>query len=174
MPIQYLKKSLSSLLVIILFACQAEQEDDCLKTIVIPQFYLVNNQSYSYDTTLEVPCDFEEPTVAKQIDPPFLENFSYEVLSFTFTPDTGNNTSRLVYEIKMTNPNNYAIKGFPYITLSIDGLHSSSSPKGLNGTFCSEMQPNETCLISYSQESNLDIGLINDIKLIDVQYILRQ
>jgi hypothetical protein len=39
-----------------------------------------------------------------------IENVTYEVLIFEYTPDTGNNSSRFHYEIKYTNPNNVAIK----------------------------------------------------------------
>jgi hypothetical protein len=32
-----------------------------------------------------------------------IENVTYEVLIFEYTPDTGNNSSRFHYEIKYTN-----------------------------------------------------------------------
>lgn len=35
---------------------------------------------------------------------PVLQNVTIEVIQFEFTPDTGNNSSRLEYEIRFTNP----------------------------------------------------------------------
>ena len=51
-----------------------------------------------------------------------LKNITYEVLLFEYTPDTGNNSSRLRYEIKFFNPNNVAVKGNYTITYDADGL----------------------------------------------------
>lgn len=41
-----------------------------------------------------------------------LMNVTNEVVLFRFTSDTGDNSSRLQYEICFDNPNNIAIQGF--------------------------------------------------------------
>lgn len=51
-----------------------------------------------------------------------LKSITYEVLLFEFTADTGNNSSRLHYEIKYTNPNNVAVKGTSSVTANYNGL----------------------------------------------------
>ena len=51
-----------------------------------------------------------------------LKDVTYEVLLFEFTADTGNNSSRLHYEIKYTNPNNDAVKGTSSVTANYNGL----------------------------------------------------
>ena len=51
-----------------------------------------------------------------------LKSITYEVLSFEFTADTGNNSSRLKYNIKYTNPNDVAVKGSTAVTLDYNGL----------------------------------------------------
>lgn len=51
-----------------------------------------------------------------------LKSITYEVLLFYFTADTGNNSSRLHYEIKYTNPNNVAVKGTSSVTANYNGL----------------------------------------------------
>ena len=51
-----------------------------------------------------------------------LKSITYEVLLFEFTADTGNNSSRLRYEIKYTNPNNVAVKGTSSVTANYNGL----------------------------------------------------
>ncbi len=151
----------------LLFSCSSNN-DDCTKTITVPKFYWMLNQVYNYNTTQEVPCDYIEPTDAKQIEPPALNGFTYEVISFVFTPNTGNNSSRLQYSIKLNNPNNYAVKGFAIITLNIDGFESTSSQ--LNR--CSRIEANSNCILTYDKETSLDLGMINSVKLIKVAYYL--
>ena len=51
-----------------------------------------------------------------------IKEVTSEVLLFDFTHDTGNNSWRLQYEIKYTNPNNFAIRGYSSITMDFSGL----------------------------------------------------
>lgn len=167
-----IKVLLLFLIISLLSGCKSSDDEDCSKTITIPQFYFVNNQSYSYNITQEVPCDFPEPSVAELIEPPELENFTYEVLNFTFTPETGNNTSRLQFEIKLNNPNSYSVNGVPILTTNTDGLESSGSFSNDASIPCFEIGANSHCILTYDQQSTLDLGIINSIELIDVQYLL--
>ena len=167
-----IKVLLLSLTIVLLSGCKSSDDEDCTKTITIPQFYLVNNQSYSYNITQEVSCDFPESSVPELIKPPKLENFTYEVLNFTFTPDTGNNTSRLQFEIKLNNSNDYSTRGVPILTTNADGLESSGSFSNGASISCFEIDANSHCILTYDQESSLDLGIINSIQLINVQYLL--
>lgn len=106
---------------------KCSSNDDCMKTIVVPQFYYVNGQTYSYDRTLEVSCDTPEIESPQEIEPPILDSFSYEVLSFNFISDTGNETSRLQFEIKLYNNNDWAVEGIPILTMKADNLEFSGS-----------------------------------------------
>lgn len=154
-------------------SCQSnENDDDCTRTITYPQYYFVGSQIYYYDATLEVPCDFPDPEDPELIEPPLMENFAYDVLSFNFTPDTGNNTNRLEFEIKLNNLNDYPVSGFYYITLNIDGLVSSANYSNNGSNSCNEISANSSCIVSFDQESSLDLGLINSIELVEVQYYL--
>ena len=157
-------------LAFILLACSSD-DSDCTKIITIPQFYIVNNQSYTNNITQEVPCDFPEPTVAEMIQPPELENFNFEVLSFTFTPDTGNNTSRLQFEIQLNNPNSEAVSGIPFLTLNINGIESIRVFSENVNTPCFSISANSNCILAYDEQSSLDQG-INSIQLVDVNYYL--
>lgn len=167
-----IKISILLLTVILLSACKSNDGEDCTKTITIPQIYFVNNQSYSYDITQEVPCDFPEPSEPELIQPPELENFTYDVLSYTFTPDTGNNTSRLQFEIRLNNPNSFSASGIPVLTFNTDGLVSTG---GLNNASipCFTIEANSNCILTYDQQTSLDLAIINSIQLINVQYLLR-
>ena len=169
-----LKCTLLLLITVLVYNCSSgdDSEDNCTKTIVIPQIYFVNNQSYNFDTTQEVPCDFPDPETPEIIEPPVLENFSYEVLNFTFTPDTGNNTNRLQFEIKLNNPNVTAVEGVPILTLISDGLEFSGSYSNNAIVPCYGIEANSSCVLTFDQESSLDLGLVNSIELIDVTYYL--
>ena len=167
-----LKISILILTTLILFGCPSDDEDDCLKTITIPQFYWMNNQSHSYDITQEVPCDFPEPTDAVQIEPPVLENFSYDVLNFEYISDTGNNTSKLKFEIQINNEKDHAIQGFPILTIESDGLIITGTYSNGMVNPCTKIDANSSCILTYEKEGSLDLGAANSVNLISVKYYL--
>ena len=97
-----------------------------------------------------------------------LKDITYEVILFEFTPDTGNNTSRLKYQINFNNLNDISINGFHKITLNIDGLVSSNIAS--SSSPCYEISANSSCTISFDEEESFDIGMINSIELVSVEY----
>ncbi|WP_111710359.1 hypothetical protein [Lutibacter citreus] len=99
-----------------------------------------------------------------------LKDITYEVLFFEFTPDTGNNTSRLKYDIKFINPNDISIRGFHKITTNADGLISSNI--ATSSSPCYEINANSSCTISFDEEDSFDIGMVNSIELVSVEYNL--
>lgn len=153
----------------ILFSCSSAE--NCTKTITIPSRTIITPTGSSYYPELQsvVPCDYVITPVQEQTP---LQNFTYEVLNFNFTPDTGNNTNRLKFDIKLNNPNNFVIKGFAYITTNADGVVSSSG--FLNGAIssCSEINPNSSCIFSFDKQSSLNLGIIQSIQLVNVKYYL--
>ncbi|MFD2517585.1 hypothetical protein [Salinimicrobium flavum] len=158
---------------VLLLGCSSNDTDEeCMKTITIPQYYYVNNQSYSYDISQEVSCDTPEPTESKLIEPPGLDDFSYEVLKFEFTPDTGNNTSRLQFEIKLNNPNDYPVSGVPVLTVDVDGLQTTSSFSKNASIPCYEIAANSSCILTYDQQESRDIVIIESYELVNVQYYI--
>lgn len=97
-----------------------------------------------------------------------LKAITYEVLFFEFTSDTGNNSSRLRYDIKFNNLNDISVNGFPKITLNIDGLVSSNIASSASP--CYSIAENSSCIISFDEEDSFDIGMINSIELVSVDY----
>ena len=97
-----------------------------------------------------------------------LKNVTYEVLLFEFTPDTGNNTVRLRYEIKFTNPNSVAINGFHKITTNADGLITSNI--ATNHSPCYFIEANSDCTIKFDEQDSFDLGRVNSIELVSVGY----
>lgn len=162
-------KLVLAILSIIIFGCSSTE--DCTKTITIPSQTIITPSGSSFipESSAVVPCDYVVPPIQEQLP---LQNFSYEVLNFVFTPDTGNNTNRLKFDIKLNNPNNFVINGFAYITVNVDGTVSSSG--FLNGatSSCGQIGPNSSCIFSYDKESSLNLGLVQSIQLVDVKYYL--
>ncbi len=101
-----------------------------------------------------------------------LKHVTYEVLFFEFTPDTGNNTSRLKYDIQFNNPNSVAINGFHKITLrtTSNGVPLVSSNIATDASPCYEISANSNCTISFDEEQSLDTGMITSIELVSVAY----
>ena len=147
--------------------------DNCTKTIVIPSRSIITPTGSAYIPELQsvVPCDYVVTPIQEQTP---LQNFSYEVLNFTFTPDTGNNTNRLKFDIKLNNPNNFVIKGFPYFTVNVDGVVSSSGYTNGATSTCTEINPNSSCVFSFDNQQSLILGNIQSIQLVNVKYYLTE
>jgi hypothetical protein len=160
------------LLFSLLFTFGCSSTDNCTKTITIPEQVITSPSGTAYNPayTLEVPCDYKVTPITENTNE--LENFSYEVLSFKFTPDTGKNTSRLQFEIKLNNPNNYNVIGIPIITMNSDGVITSGNFASTSSSPCNGMNANSSCILTYDKETSLNIGLLKSIKLISMKYIL--
>ena len=163
-------KIVAILLVLIsLFSCSSAE--NCTKTISIPGRNINSPSGTTFipESSLMVPCDYIATPIQEQAP---IQNFTYEVLNFNFNPNTGNNTNRLKFDIKLNNSNNFVVNGFAFITVNIDGLVSSSG--FLNGatSACSQINPNSSCIFSYDKESSLNLGLVQSIQLVDVKYYL--
>ncbi len=157
------------ILIMAIYSCSST--DNCTKTIIIPGQTIITptGSSSNPQSEIVVPCDYVLPPIQEQLP---LQNFSYEVLNFNFTPDTGNNTNRLKFDIKLNNPNNFIIKGFAYFTVNADGLESSSSYTNGATSTCIEINPNSSCIFSFDKESSLVLGHIQSIQLVNVRYYL--
>lgn len=154
---------------VFVFGCSSDK--DCTKTITTDSqsYWTPTGMVYIPGSAFVVPCDYVITPVEEQKP---IDNFSYEVLNFKFTPDTGKNTSRLQFEIKLNNLNNFAIKGFPVFTVNADGLESSGPYlKGAIST-CNQIEANSSCVFTFDVESSLELGKINSIKLVTVKYYL--
>lgn len=145
---------------------------DCTKTITFPEQVIQSPTGTAYIPAYEmvVPCDYVVTPIKEGVK---LENLTYEVLQFVFTPDTGKNTSRLQYKIKLINPNNFTIKGVPKITKDTDGVVVSTFGVATE-PFCTQILANSSCTIAYDKEFALNINLGNpkSITLVNVEYIL--
>lgn len=97
-----------------------------------------------------------------------LKNVTAEVILFEYTPDTGNNTSRLHYEIKFSNPNSTTVNGFPKITMNADGIITTNI--ATDPSTCSVIGANSDCTISFNGEDSHNLVKINSIKLVSVEY----
>lgn len=150
-------------------------DDDCTKTITHPGYtmYTPGGAVHYPEQTQEIPCDAPVPEGGElRENITYLENFAWQVISFEFTADTGNNTSRLQFEIVLENQTNSKIQGVPVLTMRYDGEESTGSYSSQASSPCYEIEANSTCTLIYDQEFSLDIALIENVELVDVKYAL--
>lgn len=168
------KVLLTLLLMVSLFMSScSSKDDDCTKTLEVPHYALENNKFTHYFVMEEVACDFVAP---EDTGPPELKNFTYEILYFTFTPDTGNNTSSLKFEIKLNNPNNYAVEGLAFLTIrpAGDNFEYTGNYSELASVPCYKILGNSSCTLTYNQDYpyNPDVGAPESMELVSVKYYI--
>lgn len=148
------------------------KDDECTKTLEIPHYALKNNKFERYVVMEEVSCVF----VFEDLGPLPLKNFTYEVLNFIFIPDTGNQTSRLKFEIKLNNPNNYAVEGLAYITTQSAGDTSeyTGTYSDLASVPCHKIGGNSSCILTYDVDYpyNSDVGAPESMEVVKVEYYI--
>ena len=156
---------------ILLSSC-GSKDDECTKTAEIPHYALKNKKFERYVVMEEVSCDF----VVEDLGPLVLKNFSFEVLNFNFTPDTGNETSRLKFEIKLNNPNNYAVEGLANITVRAagDDFEYTGTYSDLASVPCYKISANSSCILTYDVESpyNPNVGAPKSMEVVNVVYYI--
>jgi len=172
-----MSKTPQFLLVIIVSFLALSCEDDCTKMITHPGYTISlpgGGSQYYPPQQQEIPCDDPGPVGEElKLNTTFLQNMSVEVIEFNFTPDTGNNTSRLQFEIKIHNQTNSRVKGAPILVLLIDGEISTVNLSSDASSPCNEIAANSSCIFTYDQETSLDIAVIESIYLSDVKYALK-
>lgn len=141
---------------------------DCTKVITIPGLTIQTSIGSSYypPTQLTVACDYVIPPLEEQAR---LKEFSYEVVQFVFTPDTGRNTSRLQYQIKLNNLSNHQVKGFPILMTDADGIVTVGAYRTNS---CEQIEANGSCIVVYDKEFaiNVNVGFTKSVKLVKVEY----
>lgn len=149
--------------------------DDCTKTITHPGYtlYAPGGTTYYPPQTQEIPCNEPGPIGGELgLNVSYLQNMSVEVVQFNFIPDTGNNTSRLQFEIKIHNNENTRAQGVPLLTLLVDGVESTGNFSSQAFNSCKVIEANSSCIFTYGKESSLDYGIVENIYLVDVKYAL--
>lgn len=97
-----------------------------------------------------------------------LQPVTWEVILFEFTPDTGNNSSRLRYEIKFTNPNPVDITGYYSLKMRSEDLEWTSF--SFNTSPCYAIAAESDCTISFDEEDSFEVGRVDFIELLEVEY----
>lgn len=171
-------RSIKSLLLLLIPILTLSCEGDCTKTITHPELtiYIPGGGTQYYPAqNQEVPCDDPGPIAGELgLNVPYLQNMSVEILEFNFTPDTGNNTSRLQFEIKIHNQTNTDVQGAPILVLLVDGEISTANLSAQASNPCLEIAANSSCIFTYDKQTYLDLGYIESIYLSDVKYVLRR
>ena len=72
----------------------------------------------------------------------------------------------------LNNPNGYPVSGVPILTTNTDGLETTGSFSNNALVPCFKIDENSNCILTFDQQSSLDLGIINSIELINVDYFL--
>ncbi|WP_461598220.1 hypothetical protein [Winogradskyella sp.] len=91
-----------------------------------------------------------------------------ELIYFEYTPDTGNNTSKLEYQFRFTNPNAVMVTGGARITINSDGLESTTI--GTDDSPCYVIEANSECIYTFEAESSHDLGIPNSVEFVSAYY----
>ena len=100
-----------------------------------------------------------------------LKEVVVEVLSFEYTPDTGNDTNRLQYKIKFTNSNNFDVQGYYEVFFRNGDLSYSRSSISSSENQCNKIVANSDCTFSFDEQDPLDI-VSGEIELVSVEYTI--
>lgn len=162
-----------SLIGTILISSCGSKDDSCTKMMNIPHYALQNKILELYYVTEEVSCDFVVP---ENHGPLELKNFTYEVLNFSYVLDTGNNKTRIKFEIKFNNPNNYPVEGLALITMrpSGDNFEYTGNYSNLASVPCHAIAANSSCTFTFDHDYtyNSDIGGPDYMEIVDVKYYI--
>lgn len=172
-----MKKSFSLILYLLVFglisSCSSTDDGPCTKMMPIEHYKIVNNQFEAYNVSEEVACDFVAPETTGPLP---LKNFTYEVIYFTFIRDTGQKTSRLMFEIKLNNPNGYSVEGLAFLTTkaSGDSFEYYGNYSKLASISCNKIAANSSCILTFDQEYplNPEVGTPTSISLVNVTYLI--
>ena len=158
-------------LLLLILGCS--EESDCIKRITVPDNLVKTSSGYTFipSYTVDVPCEFDEENEIKVAE--ILKNFSYEVVNFNFTSNTGNNTSKLEFEVILKNGNDFSVEGTPIFSMRTDNVEFSTNYQGISGN-CSSIDANGNCIFKYSKEASLDLGIVKSIELISIKYLLKE
>jgi len=91
-----------------------------------------------------------------------------ELIYFEYTPDTGNNTSKLEYQFIFSNPNAVEVTGGARITINSDGVESTTI--GTDSSQCYIIEANSDCIYTFEAESHHDLGIPNNVIFVSAFY----
>lgn len=153
------------------FGCS--EGNNCIERITVPDNVIKTSIGYTFEPSywIDLPCDYNYELNPILDVSEVLPNFFFEVISFNFNADTGNNTSKLEFEVALKNNNNFAVEGVPIFLMRTDGLELSTNYTGNHGN-CNTINANETCTFSYTKEVALDVEIINSVELVSVKYLV--
>jgi hypothetical protein len=166
---KFVKALFLLLFVAINFRCS--EGNNCVERITVPDNVIKTSTGYTFEPSywVDLPCNYDLTALLDVSDN--LQNFSYEVIHFNFNPDTGNNTSKLEFEVILKNNNGFEVEGVPIFLMRIDGVESNENYLGNNGS-CNTINANETCTFNFTKEVSLDDEVINSVELVSVKYLL--
>lgn len=167
-----MKFSSAFIALITFFLCiSCAQNYGCVERVTVPDNVKKTATGLVFEPSywIDLPCDYDLSTLLDVSE--VLQNFSYEVIRYNYIPDTGNNTSKLQFELQFSNNNTFDVTGLPIFTMRADGVEFNTSYTSTNGN-CSNITSNAICTLTYEKETSLELEKIETLELVSVKYLL--
>lgn len=158
-------------LITLLLCISCAENYGCVERVTVADNVTKEGNTFTFTPSywVDLPCD--DDITERQNTSEVLKNFTYKVRSFNFISDTGNNSSKLSFEIALENNNNFSVEGLPIFTMREDGVEFNKSYTSETGS-CSTIGANETCILTYQEETSFDFEKIESLALLSVKYLL--
>ncbi len=108
----------------------------------------------------------------KELEEKTFKSITNEVVLFEYTPDNDNNSYKLRYDIKFTNPNNFAVNGYSSVTINYDGIIVTPIKRVPVVTFKIEANSNYTESFDIEKKLTPVEVKINSIKIENVKFVI--
>jgi hypothetical protein len=143
----------------------------CVERVTVPDSVLKNGNEFTFEPSywIDLPCDYDTSTLLDVSD--VLQNFSYEIVHYKYTSDTGNTTSKLEFEIVLKNNNSFGVEGLPIFLMRADGVEFNASYTSKNVS-CSSIASNGSCTLKYDKTTTLDLNKIKSLEIVSIKYLL--
>jgi len=102
------------------------------------------------------------------------EDIQVEVSFFIYTPQVGTTPDRLQYEIIFTNPNDIGVIGFYHVTTRATFGEEvvEAAMLSTNNSVCYEIEANSSCVFSYDETGDINIGTADSIEFVSATYAI--
>ncbi len=160
---------LFSFLSLFIFSCS--QDNGCIERIAVPDNVTKNGNVFTFEPSywIDLPCDYDFTEFNKVSE--VLKNFSYNLVDYNFIANTGNNTSKLQFEVILKNNNSFDVEGLPIFIMRKDGVEISKNYID-NTNKCTVIAANASCSFIYNKETSLDDEQTQSLEFVSVKFLL--
>lgn len=157
--------------ILIFLFSQCAQNYGCVERVTIQDNVSKTESGFEFEPSywIDLPCDYDVENKIKTSK--VVNNFTYKLVRYNYTPNTGNNSSKLEFEVILENNNNFEIEGLPIFIMSGDGIEFSANYH-VNSSSCSSISANSTCTFTYEKETPFTEESFSTLELVGIKFLL--